>query len=139
MKKTIKDKERGIRMKILLEKLDDIIIKNDCEFKSFIGYNVTNHKDVNGIKYQLKKDEEKYYPIKKIDNMTIFVSESHLLNTLLNDYIDEIESESIYEHGYPESRLIPTNFREDCQESHLAHITDIITDKVSGVITEYWR
>lgn len=127
----------GIK-KVILDKLDDIIVKNNCELKSFIGFDVIKNRDVHGVEYELKNDEQKYYLIEKIGDISIFISEDRLLNTLLNDYIDDIESGDIYAHGYPESRLIPSNHHEDCQKYFIDEVEAYITTKVRDIIEQYF-
>ena len=123
--------------RIKLEELNDIII-NNIDVDYFVGYNVTEHKDVNGLKYELKNMEEKYYFLDKFHGNKIFVSESHLLHVLLGEYIDDIESGSIYDHGYPESRLIPSNHQERCQEDFLEAVVDTVTEKVECLLRQYF-
>lgn len=127
----------GIK-KVILDKLDDIIVKNNCELKSFIGFDVIKNRDVHGVEYELKNDEQKYYLIEKIGDISIFISEDRLLNTLLSDYIDDVESRNIYDHGYPESRLIPSNHHEDCQKYFLEGVIGDITEKITDIIEQYF-
>ena len=123
--------------KIKLSKLNDIVIK-EIDEDYFIGFSVTKHTDVNGITYELKDMEEKYYFLTKFGENKIFISETHLLYTLLGEYINNIESNDIYAHGYPESRLIPSNHHEECQKYYLEQIQEDITEKVSDIINQYF-
>lgn len=132
-------KERTNMKRIKLNKLNDIIVSDTYEPNSFIGFDVIKNKDINGVEYELKNNEEKYYFFNKFGSSLIFISESHLLNVLLGEYIDDIESGNIYDHGYPESRLIPSNHHEKCQEYCLEHILGDISDKVKNIISEYFR
>lgn len=124
--------------KIILDGLDDIIFKNNYDLDSFMGITVTKHKDIKGVEYELKEYEEKYYRLGKFEGNSIFISENRLLHTLLNEYISEIESGSIYEHGYPESRLIPSTHHEDCQEAFLDNILVDMTEKIKDIIGQYF-
>ena len=123
--------------KIKLEELNDIIISN-IDVGYFAGYNVTEHKDVNGLKYELKDEEEQYYFLGKFHDSKVFVSESHLLHMLLGEYIDDIESRDIYAHGYPEGRLIPSDHHEKCQEYFLEKIQEEIAEKVDNAVSHYF-
>ena len=96
------------------------------------------NKDIHGVEYELKNKEQKYYLIKKFDNMSIFISEEHLLNTLLSDYIDNIKSGSLYDHGYPESRLIPSDHHEKCQEYFIEEIIETISEKINNIVEQYF-
>lgn len=124
--------------KIQLDQLDDIIIRSNCDLKSFVGFDVIKSKDVNGVEYSLKNNEQKYCLFKKLENMSIFVSEEYLLNVLLNDYIHEIESGSIYEHGYPEGRLVPSNHIEMCRGYFLEGVMSDIQEKVVNIMDEFY-
>lgn len=124
--------------KIALDELNDIIFRNNCDLNSFMGITVTKHRDINGVAYELKHKEDKYYRLGKFENSLIFVSENRLLRTLLKEYIDEIESGSIYGHGYPESRLIPSTHYEDCQEGTLDNILEEVTEKIKDIIGQYF-
>lgn len=68
----------------------------------------------------------------------VLVSEESLLHSLLRSYIESIQSGEIYDHGYPERRLIPSDHVEQCQESFLETVIEDITDKVSNIIREYF-
>ena len=100
--------------------------------------NVIKKKDINDTEYELKNNEDKYYYLDKLGDNSIFVSESYLLDALLSDYIKNIESNDIYEHGYPESRLVPSNHYESCQESYLEYVLNEVSEKVSNVISSYF-
>ncbi len=125
--------------KIKLDKLNDIIVNSLYGINSFIGYTVTKHLDVNQTKYELKDKEKKYCYLTSFDDYNIFVSEDLLLRALLDDYIELAKSGEIYAHGYPESRLIPSNHTETCQSEFLDSINNDILDKVSNIISEYFK
>ena len=125
--------------RVKLEKLNDIISTNTDDLSSFIGFDVIRNTDINNVEYELKGDEDKYHFLCKFGDNAVFVSESHLLQTLLGEYIDDIESGDIYSHGYPESRLIPSDHNERCQESCLEQILVDITEKVSDIIEQYFN
>lgn len=124
--------------KVILEKLDDIIFKNNTDLQSFVGITVTTNKDIHGNIYELEDEEEKYYLLDKVFDNSVFISETKLLQTLLTDYISDIEDHSIYEHGYPEGRLAPTNFYEDCQNATIQSAQEEISGKILDILDEYF-
>jgi len=125
--------------KIKLDKLNDVIINSLHDVNSFMGYTVTKHFDINQREYELKDREKKYYYLISFSDYKIFVSEDLLLRALLEDYIELIESGEIYSHGYPESRLIPSNHTETCQNEFLDSVNQDIMNKVSNIISEYFK
>ena len=124
--------------RVKLDRLKNIIIRDTGNSNCFIGFNVIKKKDINDTEYELKNNEDKYYYLDKLGDNSIFVSESYLLDALLSDYIKNIESNDIYEHGYPESRLVPSNHYESCQESYLEYVLNEVSEKVSNVISSYF-
>lgn len=124
--------------RIILDKLNDIVFKNNCDLDIFLGTTVTKHKDIKGVEYELKENEDKYYRLGTFEDSSVFISENRLLHTLLNEYIHEIESGRIYEHGYPESRLIPSNHHESCQEEYKEYILSEISKKTTIILDEYF-
>ena len=133
----VKNKEVFMK-RIKLDKLSDIII-NDTYPDYFMGYSTTKHRDINGVEYELKNKEQKYCLLGVFHDSKIFVSEDHLLHTLLLEDIDSIESGDIYSHGYPESRLIPSNHYEECQKYFLERIHEDIAEKVDNAISHYFH
>lgn len=66
--------------------------------------------------------------------------ERDMIEKTLNEIRKEIEGvtldikrNEIYEHGCPESRLVPSNFKEQCEAS----TTEYVIDKVGDIITSY--
>lgn len=55
---------------------------------------------------------------------------------ILQDAIEDIESGNIYEHGYPESRLIPSNYYELCEETFIDNVICDISEETSKVLRE---
>lgn len=123
--------------RVKLEKLSDIVPIN-VEADEFTGYTVTKNTDVNGDHYELLDREEKYLFLFKMLDVNIYISEYHLLDRLLNKYIVPIENKEIYEHGYPEGRLVPSNFYEKCEEEYLENVKEEISEKVENIIQEYF-
>lgn len=55
------------------------------------------------------------------------------IEDLLKQANDVILGGVIYEHGYPESRLIPAKHKQDCEQICTEHYVEQITE----VVTEY--
>lgn len=64
------------------------------------------------------------------DLLSVVVRE---IEKVLLDETRSVKDRSIYEHGYPEARLIPTNFESQCEELH----TEFVCEKVCEIIKEY--
>lgn len=119
---------------IKLEKLNDIIFIDETNDDVFMGYNTTKHIDINGIEYELRDYEAKYYFLSRFASNSAYVSEERLLDMILCNYIDSIESNSIYGHGYTEGRLIPSNHEEVCQEEFLGHVIEEMSSKIEDMV-----
>jgi len=52
---------------------------------------------------------------------------------ILEGATQAIENREIYEHGYPEGRLIPAGFWEDCQDGH----KELVVEAVSEIVRDY--
>lgn len=57
------------------------------------------------------------------------------IKRILMSASEAIASGEIYEHGYPESRLIPPNFYEDCEDGCIGYVND----DISVIVDEYLR
>lgn len=55
------------------------------------------------------------------------------ITDILQSATQTIVNNDIYEHGYPEGRLIPITFWEDCQIAH----KDSVIEAVSEIIGDY--
>ena len=55
------------------------------------------------------------------------------IKTLLERATENIENKEIYEHGYPEARLIPSDFYEQCEKMH----KEFFIEEISGIVGEY--
>jgi len=62
------------------------------------------------------------------------MNKTELLEEYLSDYIQKIGSGEIYEHGYPEARLIPANHCKECEESFIDMVIDEVLEDVRGVL-----
>lgn len=124
-------------MKIELKSIDNFIF-NDTKELQFTGITKSTHKDCDGNTYKLESDSEKYLFFTEIFGARMFVSESHLLETLLLEQIQDIKSSDIYEHGYTEGRLIPSSHKESCEESLLSTVKDSLCEKIDDVLSQYF-
>ena len=55
------------------------------------------------------------------------------IEDLLIDAEESIKGGHIYDHGYPEARLIPANFESECEGLH----TEFVCEKVCEIVKEY--
>ena len=55
------------------------------------------------------------------------------ITTIIKNATEAVEKRDIYQHGYPEARLIPSNWKEECEDS----FKEIVTDCVSEIIADY--
>jgi len=127
-----------IKKSIKLDKLNDIVALDNCINFSFIGFDTIKNKDINGDTYEMKNIEQKYYFLDKFGDSCIYIAEDRLFDMILGDYIQEVVSNKIYEHGYPESRLIPASHMEDCEECFLDQIYEEIDVKIKNIMDQYF-
>lgn len=124
-------------MKIELKTIDNFVF-NDTKELQFTGITKSTHKDCDGNTYKLESDSEKYLFFAEILGARMFVSENHLLETLLSEQIQDVKSRDIYNHGYPESRLIPSNHKESCEEGLLETVKEDLCEKIDDVLSQYF-
>jgi len=55
------------------------------------------------------------------------------IKTLLERATENIENKEIYEHGYPEARLIPSDFYKKCEENH----KEFFIEEIKEIVEEY--
>lgn len=127
-----------LRIKLDKENLNDYVINNNIIDISFIGYTTVKKTDVNGKEYELLDKEMKYIYFDNIFGNNLFVSEDFLLYTLTQEYIGNIEDGSIYEHGYPESRLIPSTHEKDCQDALIDEVMITLESKIIAILESYF-
>ena len=60
-----------------------------------------------------------------------------ILEELLKEEIEAIENGDIYAHGYPEARLMPCNFGEQCQEALINDAQERISKLVEDKLREF--
>ena len=125
--------------KIQLENLKNIIVlENEIDDNSFIGFEVEHKQDFKGNKYEILKSEEIYYSLGIILGNKVYAREDYLLEVLLTNEINAIENKDIYQHGYPESRLIPSDFYETCNESLLEEAKDRMNNQIENILNDYF-
>ena len=122
---------------IQLDELNEFILSK-CKEDSFNGFTTVSKIDINNNTYELKNDEQKYIFLVEILGNRIFASEDCMLECLLKDHINAIENREIYEHGYPEARLIPHNHTQDCEEESFNFITGEFNDKIKNILNQYF-
>lgn len=60
-----------------------------------------------------------------------------LLEKLLEKEISLLENKDIYDNGYPESRLIPSNFFENCEDTFIEETKEEICELIEEILREY--
>lgn len=119
--------------KIKVDKMVNIMLLEEKE-DIIVAFTTNKLVDVFGKEYELVKDEEEYFKMDKIFDRNIYISKTCLLETLLSKEISAIEGNEIYEHGYPESRLIPSNFHEECQSRFLENVKEEFSKEIEEIL-----
>ena len=122
--------------KIKLNELKDKMIL-DITDKTFSGYTTTTHTDINGLKYEKLEHEVKYIYLTDILDSRLYVTQSFLLDIMLEEYIEPIKNKEIYEHGYPEGRLTPSDHCEKCEDSYIEAIINDFKEKIEEILRDY--
>lgn len=122
---------------VKLDELNEFILSK-CKEDSFNGFTTVSKIDINNNTYELKNDEQKYIFLVEILGNRIFASEDYMLECLLKGHISAIENREIYEHGYPEARLIPHNHTQNCEEETFKFITEEFNDKIKNILNQYF-
>lgn len=120
---------------VKLEDLNDYVSINETKGDNFIGYTTETNRDINGKEYELEVDREKYCYLGNQLGNYIFISQTRLIESLLQDDIDAVDSGKIYEHGYPESRLVPVDHTESCEEVLKNNIMEEFETKVDNIFS----
>jgi len=121
--------------KIKLESLQEIVFLNESHDK-FVGYTTNKHKDIFNKPYELAGIEEYYYFVTTIADSYMYVNRTKLFEILPTKEIDMINSNEIYEHGYPESRLIPSNHYTECQDMFIESVQNDISEIINEILRE---
>ena len=122
-------------MRIKLDELKNIVFLN-CKEKTFTGYTTEFSECEDGHYREVLVKEEKYIHLCEIDNIA-YISERHLLETLLTEEIAIIYDNSIYEYQYMESQLIPSNYNTESQKGFLDSVTEDISGKIRKILVRW--
>ena len=122
--------------KIKLEELNNIMLLKEND-SPIIGFTTKKLIDDFGSEYELIEAEEEYFYVEKMLDRNIYMNKTCLLNTLLSKQISMIENNEIYEHGYPESRLIPSNFYESCQSDFISSVQEEFSEKIEEILYDH--
>lgn len=122
--------------KIKLEELSNIVFLKEND-SPIAGFTTKKLIDDFGSEYELIDAEEEYFYIERMLDHSIYISKTCLFNTLLSKQIAMIESNEIYEHGYPESRLLPSDFYESCQTGLISLTQEEFSNKIEDVLHEH--
>jgi len=125
-------------MRIKLDELKDIVFLN-CKEEIFTGYTTKLVKDIYNNDYEILGTEEKYIYLYETLGTKTYISETLLLETLLIKEISTIDDGTIYEHGYPESRLIPSNHYAERREGLLENVIEDVSDKIREILEGYFK
>jgi hypothetical protein len=98
---------------------------------------VKSNKDFNGTIYETISDEDIYCKLIEVLGKTLYVSKCALLESLLSNEIEQLKNGEIFEHGYPESRLIPSTHHQDCIDSFKESIMNNISGLIDEIISNY--
>lgn len=55
------------------------------------------------------------------------------IENMLKNATEAVEKRDIYQHGYPEARLIPANWKEECEDG----FKESVAECVSEIISDY--
>lgn len=64
--------------------------------------------------------------------------DKELLRKLLKPYTNGIDSGEIYAHGYPESRLIPSNHTDFCNGSFAEYVEEELMKVAIKILDEHF-
>lgn len=123
-------------MEVELKSFENTII-TDSRAPFFVGFISETYFDFEGNLYKIKKESKKYLYIFEIFGKHMYVLEDYLIDTLLSEEIQTLKSGEIYEHGYPEGRLIPQNHYEDCNDCFLDSVKESFNEKIDRILRDY--
>lgn len=100
-------------------------------------YSVIKKKDINGVEYEILDKEFKYCNVTKVFGKTLYMSKEYLLEVVLAKDLEPLINKEIFEHGYPEGRLVPSNHYESCIEYFTDEIKETFNDMIDNLINDY--
>lgn len=107
--------------RVNLIQLNDIYMTTDLDVLVFMGYTVRKETDIEGEPRSFLKDEEKYYKLTSIHGSNMYVRQGKLTEMLLSEAESKAVSKVICAHGYPESKLIPSDHGEKREDAFIEH------------------
>lgn len=120
--------------RVHLDELEDVMLLNDCTDSVVIGYTTELKKDINGDEFEVLDDKDVYYKAVDILGSTMYMSQDKLFNVLVQGAEHDFYSDDIYAHGYPESRLVPSDHAEKSEESFLEMHLEMFREKLHDII-----
>lgn len=57
-----------------------------------------------------------------------------MLEEAIEDELTPLINRSIFDHGFPESRLVPSNFYEECLSLFLEELKEKICDEIDNIV-----
>ena len=123
-------------MRIKVEKLPNEYLSELTESEITL-YTTVENTDINGIKFETLGTECKYCNVTNILGQTLYMSKEYLLDVLLSKDLEPLINKSIFNHGYPEGRLTPSNHYEECLEHFSEEIKEEFNDMLDNIINDY--
>ena len=56
------------------------------------------------------------------------------ITNIIKNATEDVEKRNIYQHGYPEARLIPSNWKEECEDSFKENVTECMSEVISDYL-----
>jgi hypothetical protein len=100
-------------------------------------YTVQEHKDIEGVKYTTLKEQRTYCKVCSMFGVFLYVEKRSLLRAVIEKDLEPLIDNSIYEHGYPESRLIPSDHYSNCLTVFTEDLTENIKDMIVDIIHDH--
>lgn len=123
--------------KLRLSKFEPMI-QAQCSGSIILGYISEIGVDMHGVKYEIMRDSRKYINLpEELDNW--YLSEDLILEMLMASKIRTITDGAIFEHGYPEARLIPSNHYRECVDSFIADVKESLNKDVERILLDAYN
>lgn len=109
--------------KLGLEELDQLITENQ-ELDESLAIMTDSYQDMRVLydeAQQQLKEQKELVEIKKI----------------VDEAIEAIEDNRIYDHGYPESRLVPADHYEKAEQFWMEEVKDKVSEIVERILSDY--
>lgn len=79
-------------------------------------YTVIKKVDHEGTQYEKIKEEAILCRVCDVLESGLYVTRLQLIESFLHEELEDLKSGVVFEHGYPEERLVPRNHKEECLE-----------------------